>query len=66
MNSASFIYDDDTHYITIERKNSFTDKWSDIKSCDSDINLLMERNMLKLNDDKTKCIVYNVMSLNIF
>lgn len=52
-------YADDTQlYITIKKKDSFTDKLSDIESCVSEIKLWMERNMLKLNDDKTEFIVF--------
>ena len=43
-----FIYADNT-----QLKYSFTNKLSDIESCVSEIKLCMERNMLKLNDDKT-------------
>ena len=46
-------YADDTQlYITIEKKDYFTDNLSDIKNCVLEIKL-MERNMLKLNGDKT-------------
>ena len=52
-------YADDTQlYITIKKKDYFTDKLSDIESCVSEIKLWMERNMLKLNDDETEFIVF--------
>ena len=52
----SYAYDTQL-YITIEKWDYFTNKLSDIESCVSEIELCMERNMLKLNDDKTECIV---------
>ena len=48
-------YADDTQlYITIKKQ----DKLSDIEQCVSEIKLWMNRNMLKLNDDKTEFIVF--------
>ena len=52
-------YADDTQiYITIKKQDCFADKVSDVEDCVSEIKLWMERNILKLNDDKTEFIVF--------
>ena len=52
-----YSYADDTQlYITIKKHNYFADRLSDIEHCVSESKVWMNRNMLKLSDDKTEFI----------
>ena len=45
-------------YGIVKKQNCFVDKLSDVDDWVSEIKLWMERNMLKLNDNKTEFIVF--------